>query len=95
MPTNDGFGGVRDFDPAADFRHFFRKTLQVTGPAPIIMCHPGHVDEELRAADPVTDTREQEFAYLASDTFLEDLAVANCRLSRFSELRNNVPARRF
>lgn len=94
IPTNNGFGGVRDFDPTADFRHCFRKTLQVAAPASIIMCHPGHVDEELCAADPVTKSREQEFAYLASDAFLEDLTAANCRLSRFSELRDTFPARR-
>lgn len=93
IPINDGFGGVRDFDPAVDFRHFFRKTLQVAAPASIIMCHPGYVDEELRAADPVTKSREQEFAYLASDAFLQDLAAANCRLSRFSELRNTFAVR--
>lgn len=90
VPTNDGFGGVRDFDPVVDVRRFFQRTLKVIGPRPIVMCHPGHVDDALRAVDPVTITREQEFAYLASDAFLGDLAASGCRLARFHELAEGV-----
>jgi predicted glycoside hydrolase/deacetylase ChbG (UPF0249 family) len=69
--VNQGFSGFSPFDPerdaAADFASFF----EALGPHPVIMCHPGHVDSELRSLDPVVETRAQEYAYLASDRFLE------------------------
>ena len=33
------------------------------------MCHPGHVDDELKRLDPLTTVREREYAYLAGDGF--------------------------
>jgi predicted glycoside hydrolase/deacetylase ChbG (UPF0249 family) len=33
------------------------------------MCHPGRIDDELARLDPLTDLREQEYAYLAGDEF--------------------------
>lgn len=85
LPVNDGFGGVRAFEPHEDYRRLFQRTLAISGPRPIIMCHPGHADAALRAVDPVTTTREQEFAYFASDAFLEDLMAAGRRLARFRD----------
>jgi predicted glycoside hydrolase/deacetylase ChbG (UPF0249 family) len=46
------------------------------------MCHPGHVDATLAARDPVTDAREAEFSYLASDAMARDLDAAGVRLER-------------
>ena len=40
----------------------------------VIMCHPGKVDAELKRLDPVTDLREREYAFFASDAFLRLLA---------------------
>jgi predicted glycoside hydrolase/deacetylase ChbG (UPF0249 family) len=60
---------------AADFEGFF----EALGRRPVVMCHPGHVDAELGALDPVTQPRAREYAYLASDAFqrlLEERAVA-------------------
>ena len=39
------------------------------------MCHPGFVDETLVSLDPLTTQREQEHAFLASETFPELLAA--------------------
>jgi predicted glycoside hydrolase/deacetylase ChbG (UPF0249 family) len=33
------------------------------------MCHPGFVDAELQRLDPLTNLREQEYAYLIGDAF--------------------------
>jgi len=49
------------------------------------MCHPGHVDEELRAMDPVTVTREQELAFLLSPRFTEMLERRKLKLGRLGE----------
>lgn len=64
IPTNRGFSGVSPFDPARDFAADLARFLLRPGPAHLVMCHPGHVDEELAALDPVVATRPLEHAAL-------------------------------
>jgi predicted glycoside hydrolase/deacetylase ChbG (UPF0249 family) len=45
------------------------------------MCHPGFVDDELKALDPLTNLREREYAFLASDHFDEVLRAHRVTLS--------------
>ena len=45
------------------------------------MCHPGFVDAELKERDPLTDRREAEYAFFASDQFPRALARAGATLS--------------
>jgi predicted glycoside hydrolase/deacetylase ChbG (UPF0249 family) len=75
--VNEGFSGFSPFDlardPAADFPRYF----EALGRRPLVMCHPGHVDAELARLDPVGEPREQEYAYLASDTFSDWLRAKN------------------
>ncbi len=33
------------------------------------MCHPGHVDDELKRLDTLTTIREKEYAFFAGDAF--------------------------
>src|SRR6185312_14410043 len=40
----------------------------------LIMCHPGYVDPALKSLDSLTDLRERELAYFASEAFPHDLA---------------------
>ncbi|HSO42578.1 MAG TPA: ChbG/HpnK family deacetylase [Rhodospirillales bacterium] len=82
---NDSFRGVADLTDARNYAREFPRFLRGHGARPIIMCHPGFADAELAAADAVTAEREREYAYLAGGRFLEDLAVANCRLARFEQ----------
>jgi chitin disaccharide deacetylase len=67
--TNAGFSGFSPFDPSLAAERLFERALTELGPRPLVMCHPGHVDAELRARDPVVETRAQEQRYLASDRF--------------------------
>jgi predicted glycoside hydrolase/deacetylase ChbG (UPF0249 family) len=83
--TNDGFAGFSDFDPGKDFAKSFETYLRAPGRAHLIMCHPGHVDEELKALDPVTITREQELAFLLSPRLPEMLEKRGLKLARLSE----------
>ena len=69
--VNEGFSGFSAFDPAGDVAAEFAHAFDALGPRPVVMCHPGHVDGELAALDPVVATREREYAYLASETFGE------------------------
>jgi predicted glycoside hydrolase/deacetylase ChbG (UPF0249 family) len=46
------------------------------------MCHPGHVDAELRSLDPAVESRTEELNYLASDAFRDLLEERRIRLER-------------
>ncbi|HYI91845.1 MAG TPA: ChbG/HpnK family deacetylase [Beijerinckiaceae bacterium] len=69
--VNEGFSGFNPFDPAGDVAAEFARAFDALGPRPVVMCHPGHVDAELAALDPVVASREREYAYLASEAFGE------------------------
>jgi hypothetical protein len=84
IACNDSFRGVSDYGEAGTALKEFPRFLRGPGKRPIIMCHPGFADAELAAVDPLTAEREREYAYFASDRFLEDLAGADCRLARFA-----------
>ncbi len=84
--VNDSFRGVVDFTDRHDYADGFPRFLRGAGARPIIMCHPGHVDAELIAADPLTTHREREYAYFAGDKFPADLEAAGRRLARFNEI---------
>lgn len=66
---NDGFAGFSSFDPSRAYRDAFGRFIAFAGRRHLVMCHPGYVDEELRAIDPVTDTREDELAFLLSGDY--------------------------
>lgn len=83
--TNDGFSGHSVFDPAEDYARTFETYLRAPGRSHLVMCHPGHVDDELKAQDPVTITREQELAFLLSPRLPEMLEERGLRLARLSE----------
>ena len=82
VPTNPGFAGTYSFRPGADFARKFPRFLDDLPDGGLVMCHPGHVDEELIRLDPLTDLREREYAYLAGDAFPAVLAARGFALAR-------------
>ncbi|MBV8754900.1 MAG: ChbG/HpnK family deacetylase [Hyphomicrobiales bacterium] len=82
VPTNPAFAGTYGFRSGADFARKFPRFLDALPDGGVVMCHPGHVDEELIRLDPLTDLREREYAYLAGDTFPATLARAGFALAR-------------
>ena len=80
--TNAGFAGFSAFDPARDYGRDFARYLQAPGPRHLVMCHPGRVDAELAALDPVTTAREAELAFLLSPAFGDTFAARLRRLTR-------------
>jgi predicted glycoside hydrolase/deacetylase ChbG (UPF0249 family) len=74
--VNPAFAGAYDFTRAQDFGVLMGQFLAGMPDHGLIMCHPGFVDDALRALDPLTDQREHEHAYLAGDRF-PDLLAAN------------------
>jgi predicted glycoside hydrolase/deacetylase ChbG (UPF0249 family) len=69
LATNPGFAGTYDFNDQADFAELFPRFLERIPDGGVIMCHPGFVDAELAALDPLTTLREKEYAYLVGDEF--------------------------
>lgn len=86
LGSNRGFAGVSPFDPARDFAADFARFLLAPGPRHLVMCHPGHIDTDLRRLDPVVETREQEFAFLSGDGFTRALADAHLKLRPLGEM---------
>ena len=66
---NPGFAGAYDFAKASDFGALMAGFLDGLPDGGLIMCHPGFVDDILISLDPLTDQREREYAFLASDDF--------------------------
>lgn len=83
VATNDSFRGASTFAPGPGCRAEFRRFFAGPGERPLVMCHPGRVDRELEARDPLTRRREDELRYFASDALVRDLAEAGAYLARF------------
>ncbi|OYU49008.1 MAG: hypothetical protein CFE31_06390 [Rhizobiales bacterium PAR1] len=83
---NQGFSGFSAFDPAVDYCADFPSYLIAPGAKPLVMCHPGEVDDELRALDPATESRPKEIAYFLSERFTEACARAGMTPARFADL---------
>jgi chitin disaccharide deacetylase len=81
VPTNPAFAGTYSFRPNADFARKFPRFLDDLPDGGVVMCHPGHVDDELIRLDPLTDLREREYAYLAGDAFPAVLAARGFALT--------------
>lgn len=69
--TNEGFSGFSPLDHTVSARRVMECALTALGPRPLVMCHPGHVDDELRSLDPAVESRVDELNYLKSNAFAE------------------------
>jgi predicted glycoside hydrolase/deacetylase ChbG (UPF0249 family) len=78
---NPGFAGSYDFESGPDFAALFPRFLDGLPARSVVMCHPGFVDDELKALDPLTNLREREYAYLAGDALPEILREYRVTLS--------------
>ena len=79
--VNPAFAGAYDFMKQSDFAALMKSFLAGLPDGGLVMCHPGYVDDVLIALDPLTDQRQREYDYLASDAFAalltsEHLALA-------------------
>jgi predicted glycoside hydrolase/deacetylase ChbG (UPF0249 family) len=83
--ANDDFRGVTTFPPHG-VAHEFERWITGPGHRPLMMCHPGRVDEALRGRDPVHARREEEFAYLAGPRWPEALAERGVTLAPLSAM---------
>ncbi len=82
VPHNASFRGIYDLTDRVPFPELVKKFLADPQPHTLMMVHPGFVDDALKAVDPLTDQREREYAYLASDQFAEALDKRGLRLAK-------------
>jgi chitin disaccharide deacetylase len=66
---NDGFSGFAPFDLSIPTERIFATAFSTLGSSPVVMCHPGYVDDELCGLDPAVESRVKELEYLKSDAF--------------------------
>jgi predicted glycoside hydrolase/deacetylase ChbG (UPF0249 family) len=81
ITVNPAFAGSYDFGSDPDFATLFSRFLDGLPDGSVVMCHPGFVDDELKALDPLTNLREREHAFLAGDTFPDMLRSHRVTLS--------------
>ena len=79
--TNIAFAGTYSFQPQADYAALFPDFLDGLPDGGLVMCHPGHVDAQLRELDPVTDLREREYAFFLGEGFPRLLAARGVALA--------------
>lgn len=72
--------GIYDWRQPERFAPVLQAAVDALPERGLFMCHPGHVDETLRARDPMQGVREVEFAVLASDAFGASLAHAGVKI---------------
>lgn len=82
IATNPAFAGAYDFNTKTPFAKLFPRFLEGLPEGGVVMCHPGHVDRELEALDPLTQQREREFSYFSSDEFPGVLAAHGLALAQ-------------
>ena len=82
IATNQAFAGAYDFNSKTPFAKIFPRFLEGLPEGAVVMCHPGHVDVELEALDPLTHQREREFTYFNSDEFPRVLAEHGLALAK-------------
>jgi predicted glycoside hydrolase/deacetylase ChbG (UPF0249 family) len=70
--TNDGFSGVSPFARTTPFSEELARFFAEPGPRHLVMCHPGYVDDALRAVDPVVERRRDELDTLTSTAGLPE-----------------------
>ena len=78
--VNPAFAGAYDFTRPSDFPALMQQFFIGLPDGGLVMCHPGHVDDVLIALDPLTDQRQREYDYLASDAFAALLKAESVRL---------------
>ncbi|MBD2748093.1 ChbG/HpnK family deacetylase [Microvirga sp. BT688] len=79
--ANKGFSGFAPLDLSVPAALVFREAFSKLGSHPVVMCHPGYVDDELRALDPALESRMAELGYLKSDAFEAMLEERGIRLA--------------
>jgi len=80
LRSNRGFSGFYDYQ-GGNLARYFVPMLKGASDLHLMMVHPGHVDDSLRAVDSLIEPRQQEYDYLSGDQFPADLASLGFKLA--------------
>jgi predicted glycoside hydrolase/deacetylase ChbG (UPF0249 family) len=69
LRVNPSFSGAYEYAGRETFAGLFPRFLEELTDGGVMMCHPGFVDETLRARDLLRERREEEHSLLASEEF--------------------------
>ncbi|MDX8440809.1 ChbG/HpnK family deacetylase [Mesorhizobium australafricanum] len=72
--------GIYDWRQPEKFASTLRAAIKTLPERGVFMCHPGHVDDILRARDPMQGVREVEYTVLSSQDFSASLDRAGVRV---------------
>ncbi len=78
LASHDWFGGLYSLSPDAAYRSLMRQWLADCPDGSLMMCHPGLPARDPQ--DPIAAARVNEYRYLGSSAFSEDLAEAGVTL---------------
>ncbi|MET0746280.1 MAG: ChbG/HpnK family deacetylase [Microvirga sp.] len=79
--TNVGFSGFSPLEDETDAGLVLRAAFETLGSKPVVMCHPGYRDDELRSLDPAVESRPAELTFLASFGFEKFLKASGICLA--------------
>jgi predicted glycoside hydrolase/deacetylase ChbG (UPF0249 family) len=82
ITTNPAFAGTYDFHRDRRYDALFDSFLDGLPDGGVVMCHPGHVDTELKRLDDFLAMREEEYAFFAGERFPQFLASRGFALAR-------------
>lgn len=82
VAVNDGFLGYTAFRADGSFGAVIAAQLAAAGPRTLAMCHPSSAAGDTPFDDPIAAARLDEFAYLGSDRFANDLRRHGLTLGR-------------
>ncbi len=80
LATNRGFAGAYNFKAGTNYGRILTHFLAALGDGGLVMVHPGHVDDALRARDPLTGPREAEYDVLAGAALPQILLSTHAQL---------------
>ena len=75
LSSNHTFAGFRSYPSSTDFPVLFNRWLSAATDDTLIMCHPGFAGSD--TTDPIRNCRPDEFLYLSSPEFENDLRAAD------------------
>jgi predicted glycoside hydrolase/deacetylase ChbG (UPF0249 family) len=75
-------GGIYDWRRPNGFERVFQSAMRKLPDNGLFMCHPGKIDDVLKARDQMLDARPLEFTFIRSDRFTEMLASADIGIAR-------------
>ena len=87
LRTTPAFGGLYSLRADDGFEGRMKRWLRESPDRTLIMCHPGKTDRAAAdGSDPIAAARAVEYAYLASDAFIEDCARSGVMLVRHASV---------